>query len=66
MGCLESPTTSIINFKLMPVAQSRDQRDAAVRRGSVGAILAATERNTNATVGAPVLETVVTKDGFEG
>ena len=55
-GSLESPTASITNYKLTPVVQSR----------SVGAVVAAKERNTNATADAPALETVVTKDCFQG
>jgi hypothetical protein len=47
----------------MPIVQSRNQRDAAERKGSVGAIVAARGRNRAATVGAPAMVTVVTVEG---
>jgi hypothetical protein len=47
----------------MPIVQSRNQRDAAARRGSAGRIVDARRRILAVTVGARAPETVRTKDG---
>jgi hypothetical protein len=44
MKCLGFPTARCINFKSMPIVQSRNQRDAAARRGSAGRIVDARRR----------------------
>ncbi len=46
------------------IVQSRNQRDVAARRGSVGRTVAARRRDIAATVGIPALETVVAKEGI--
>jgi hypothetical protein len=44
MKCLVFCTARCINFKSMPIVQSRSQRDAAARRGSAGRIVDARRR----------------------
>ncbi len=61
---LESLTARCMNFRSTPIVQSRNQRDVATRRGSVEPIVAARGRNTNATVGAPAMETVAVDAGI--
>ncbi len=53
-----------MNCRSMPIVQSRNQRDVAARRRSVESIVAARGRNTNATVGAPAMETVAIDAGI--
>ncbi len=65
LNVLGYPTARCMNFRSTPIVQSRNQRDAAARRGSVGPlVVAARETNRSATVGAPATETVETKDCF--
>jgi len=61
-GVQESPTARCINCRLLLIAQSRSQKGVDARRGSVGAAVAARERNRGATAGAPAMETVVMND----
>ena len=64
LNVLGSHTARCMNFRSTPIVQSRNQRDAAARGGSVGPIVAARGLNISATVGAPAMETVETKDCF--
>ncbi len=61
---LESPTARCMNFRSAPIVQSRNRRDVAARRGSVETIVGARGRTTNATVGAPAMETVAIDAGI--
>ena len=62
--CLVFRTARCINFKSMPIVQSRNQRDAAARGGNVGPIVASRGTNRSATVGAPAMETVAIDAGI--
>jgi len=52
---LESPPARCMNFRSMPIVQSRNRRDMA---GSVEPIVAARGRNTRATMDAAAMATV--------
>jgi hypothetical protein len=44
LNCLGFPTARCINFRSLPIVQSRNQRDAAARMGSAGRIVDARRR----------------------